>query len=396
MIPPPRKILTPPPRLLKKAHAVAPTVRASDAQESLFELEEDWRKEWNGMPRFEQKDLESWQSIKVHFKSKDDRESFGAVVEQTVTDLTNSIWYPKATKMISHDKGFITDGPVNPRHPVYVISKGRWESRLTSRSLERLGVPYSIVVEPQEFDQYASVVSPDKILTLPFRNLGQGSIPARNWVWEHSIKSGAAWHWILDDNINGFWRLHDNLKTRVGTGAIFKAAEDFVERYDNVVEAGFNYYMFAPQKSDAIKPFTLNTRIYSCILLRNDIQHRWRGRYNEDTDLSIRILKDGWCTILFNAFLAWKMTTMHMKGGNTDELYKDDGRLKMAESLAEQHPDIVTITEKWGRPQHQVYYGGFKKNKLRKKQGITIKDGPDDYGMKLVAGDFRVSKKDEE
>lgn len=55
-------------------------------------------------------------------------------------------------------------------------------------------------------------------------------------------------------------------------------------------------------------------------------------RPNEDTDLSFRALKDGYCTILFNAFLCDKAQTMTMKGGNTDELYKDDGRWLMAES----------------------------------------------------------------
>ena len=57
---------------------------------------------------------------------------------------------------------------------------------------------------------------------------------------------------------------------------------------------------------------------------------------------------------------------MTMKGGNTDELYKDDGRLKMAESLRDQHPDIVTITQKWGRPQHQVDYKVFKQQLIPK------------------------------
>ena len=76
---------------------------------------------------------------------------------------------------------------MNPTHPVYIISKGRWESRLTSKALELMNVPYKIVIEPQEYEQYASVIHTSKILVLPFSNLGQGSIPARNWVWEHSI-----------------------------------------------------------------------------------------------------------------------------------------------------------------------------------------------------------------
>lgn len=32
-------------------------------------------------------------------------------------------------------------------------------------------------------------------------------------------------------------------------------------------------------------------RAFPCILIQNDIPFRWRGRYNEDTDLSLRALK---------------------------------------------------------------------------------------------------------
>ena len=272
---------------------------------------------------------------------------------------------------------------MNPIYPVYVISKGRHESRLTSKALERIGVPYHIVIEPQELDAYARHIDREKILTLPFRDLGKGSIPARNWVWNHAVESGAKRHWILDDNICGFCRLNRNRKIKVASGTIFRVAEIFTDRYKNVALSGFHYRFFAEQRSKQ-PPFTLNTRVYSCILIKNDIPYSWRGRYNEDTDLSIRALKDGWCTILFKAFLCDKQATMTMKGGNSDELYQDDGRLQMAESLRDQHPDIVTVSWKWNRYQHHVDYSGFKDNKLIMKPGLIIPLGVNNYGMKLM------------
>jgi len=273
---------------------------------------------------------------------------------------------------------------MNPKYPIYIISKGRWNSRLTSNALEKIKVPYHIVVEPQEYDNYAAVIDSKKIYTLPFSNLGKGSIPARNWVWRHSVSISAKRHWILDDNISMFCRRNYNLKVPVGDGTIFRASEDFTDRYENVAISGFNYFMFASNRSE-LPPFYLNTRVYSCILIKNDIHYQWRGKYNEDTDLCLRILKDGWCTILFNAFLAYKQTTMTQKGGNTEDLYLiEDGRLKMAESLQKQHPDIVKIVFKWGRWQHSVNYKPFiKKNKLKLKPGIKIKQGIDNYGMEL-------------
>ena len=211
---------------------------------------------------------------------------------------------------------------MNPNYPVYIVSKGRWESRLTSKALERMNVPYNIVIEPQEYDKYAALIDSNKILVLPFSNLGQGSTPARNWIWDHSISMGAKRHWIIDDNIENFHRLNRNIKPVVESGTVFKAAEDFVERYTNVPIAGFNYYSFC-KTTDKIPPFTLNTRIYSTILIDNNFCHRWRAKYNEDTDLSLLALKAGYCTIQFNAFLAGKVTTQRMKGGNTDEIYKN-------------------------------------------------------------------------
>lgn len=271
---------------------------------------------------------------------------------------------------------------MQPKYPVYIISKGRWESRLTSKALERMNVPYHIVIEPQEYEQYASVIDPKKILTLPFSNLGQGSIPARNWVWDHSLSIGAERHWIMDDNIEEFRRLNRNLQVQVTSGTIFKCAEDFIDRYENVALAGLQYDFFAIAKTK-LPPFILNTRIYSCILIKNDLPYRWRGRYNEDTDLSLRALKDGWVTIEFYAFIQAKTETMKLKGGNTDELYKDDGRLKMAQALVDLHPDVAKVAWKFGRWQHQVNYNGFRKNKLIKKKGLVIPEGINNYGMVL-------------
>jgi hypothetical protein len=277
---------------------------------------------------------------------------------------------------------------MNPKHPVYIISKGRWESRLTSKSLEQRGIPYRIVVEPQEHAQYAAVIDPSKILTLPFSNLGQGSVPARNWVWGHAIAAGAARHWILDDNIRHFYMMTKGKKWATTSGSGFAALESWADRYENVGLVGMGYALLTPVNRTHYKPIRLNTRIYSCILINNALPFRWRGRYNEDTDLSLRVLKAGWCTALSDMFLCGKQATLTMKGGNTDELYRQnatvDGRLAMARSLERQHPDVTKVVWKWGRWQHSVDYRPFKGNRLRLRPGVVIPEGVDNFGMVLV------------
>ena len=150
------------------------------------------------------------------------------------------------------------------RYPIYIISKGRWESRLTSKALESTRTPYRIVIEPQEYDAYSAVIAPEKILVLPFSNLGQGSIPARNWVWEHSIGEAHERHWIIDDNIKNFGKFQGTKRKIVDDCATFCEAETFVDRYENVALAGMDYAQFVKQGSlmkVCDKPFKLNTRI---------------------------------------------------------------------------------------------------------------------------------------
>ena len=347
--------------------------------------DEAWQDEWIGMPHFENNENEAFKKLVVKFKTKEDVNEFTKMIDQSnITDNTRSIWYPQLVRDICVNTVYTDeDGiPKNPIYPVYIISKNRADTRLTSKTLEAIGVPYHIVIEPQEYETYAAVIDPKKILVLPFSNLGLGSIPARNWVWEHSISIGAKRHWILDDNIRHMYRMDNNKKYKVNSGTMMRIAEEFTDRYENVSISGFNYDFLCAQNSK-YPPYYLNTRVYSCILIKNSIKHRWRGRYNEDTDLSIRVLKDGDCTILFNAFMCGKTATMQMGGGNTDELYKGTGRLDMAQSLVNQHPDIARISWKWDRWQHHVDYRIFKKNKLIRKPDWNY-SGIDNNGLKLI------------
>jgi len=283
------------------------------------------------------------------------------------------------------------------KHPIYIISKGRWETNMTADSLEEMGVSYYMVVELEEVTSYALFKRPNcTILKLPKRylqtydtvdhddNRGRSTGPgaARNFCWDHSIDSGYSWHWVMDDNINGFYRFNNNRKIKMASGGGLRACEDWVGRYDNIGIAGLNYEMFCPRHR-AVPPFFLNTRIYSCLLIRNGLPYRWRGRYNEDTDLSLRALKDGWVTVQFNAFLANKIQTQTQKGGNTAEFYEKEGTINKSELLVKMHPDVARVTWKFSRWHHHVDYRPFKKNKLHRDTTVQIKKGVDNYGMVL-------------
>lgn len=285
---------------------------------------------------------------------------------------------------------------MNPRFPVYIVSKGRWKRRPTSNFLEEMNCPYYLVIEESEYNNYAEHVDESKLLILPQKYLDDydtfweraednktGPGPARNFAWDHSIKNGFTWHWVLDDNMEAVERLNNNLKIKCVTATPFYIAEDFVLRYTNIAQAGFNYSIFCPS-ADSRPPIKLNTRIYSCLLIRNDIPYRWRGRYNEDTDLSLRALKDGWCTVQFNAFLVGKRATQTMSGGNTKEFYAKEGTMDKSKMLADMHPDVASVVWRFNRWHHHVDYSQFKHRRLIKKEGLKIKQGINNYGMELI------------
>lgn len=269
------------------------------------------------------------------------------------------------------------------KYPIYIISKGRYNNPLTTRAMDICGIDYRIVVEPKEYEKYLEVIDKQKIIILPdnFSELGQGSIPVRNWVWEHSIISGYKKHWILDDNIFKFMRLNNNKRIQCRSSQIFRILEDFTDRYSNIGLSGFNYQNFAHDRVE-MPPYKINTRIYSCILIDNSLPFRWRGKYNEDTDLSINVLKSGLCTILFNALLIDKTGTGRNTGGNQNIYAETDNRKEFAESLQILHPDIVKVTWKFNRWHHDVNYKVFKQ-KLQRLQGVVLSDEINNYGMEL-------------
>lgn len=283
----------------------------------------------------------------------------------------------------------------SPRFPLYIPSKSRAATALTPRFLDEIGVPYRLVVEEQQLEEYSRYFAPEKLLVLDPEyqrkyelcdELGdtksKGPGPARNFIWEHSISEGHAWHWVMDDNISLFARLHKNQRIPVGDGTIFGAMEDFVLRYENIAMAGPQYWMFAPSRAK-LPPFVVGTRIYSCNLIRNDVPYRWRGRYNEDTILSLDMLKGGWQTVQFNAFLQYKVTTQTLGGGNTEAFYAAEGTMPKSQMLVDVHPDVSRIAFKFRRWHHYVDYSQWKDVPLvRRADYVPPAENP--YRMKLT------------
>jgi hypothetical protein len=357
---------------------------------------------WQNMPSFNQPQIESYRSITIKIRTEEAYKELQNRLGESYNDKTKAIWHPRKVFPKNFNLRWIQpDRHDLPKYPMYIVSKTRYDSMITSKSFNRMKIPHYIVIEPQEKELYEKALEKfgltyAELLVAPFSNHGDGPGRARNWAWDHSIELGATSHWVFDDNIADFYRLHNNQRIRFESGVGFKAMEDFVDRYENIPVAGPQYRFFVP--SDLYRPpYVANTRIYSALLIRNDCKHRWRGRYNEDTDLCLRVLKDGDCTVQFNAFLQGKTATQTVAGGNTAEFYhaensdkinkegyNTDGTINKSQMLADMHPDVARVVWKYGRWHHFVDYEPFKSNRLIFKEGIEIPEGNNDYGMELI------------
>lgn len=306
----------------------------------------------------------------------------------------------------------MSDRSVLPQFPIFIPSKGRANIRLTGDYLDSIGVPYRFVIEPSQYKDYLHHVGDKKkllVMDMSYKDKYElcdsyglskstGPGPARNFLWDYSISEGYAWHWTMDDNIRSFRRRNKNQRIKVTTGAIFRAMEDWALRYENLAMCGPNYYMFLPDRQKTT-PVVFNTRIYSCNLIRNDVPFRWRGRYNEDTIISLDMLKAGWCTAQFNAFLQEKVPTQTIKGGNTEEFYHKEGKVQDGAKYADTgtlaksqmqvavHPDVSKVVWKFGRIHHHVDYTPFKTNKLKRRADFKPKGEVNNYGMNLKKKD---------
>lgn len=354
---------------------------------------------WHDMPHYEPEDpIQAFLELEIEFENQEAIDNLSKQIGQDITDRTKSIWFPKLDITRYKSVKYVSDYDESnyPKYPIYIVSKGRWKIRLTSDSLVEMKIKHYMIVEESQLAEYQTHTDPNfvELLVLPQKYLDEydtcddlgftkskGPGAARNFAWEHAKEAGHKRHWVMDDNLRGFYR-HDSFnRTPATTGAIFRAMEDHTDRYQNCPISGMNYRFIAvPDRNRP--PLTTNTRIYSCLLIDCSLDLRWRGRYNEDTDLSLRVLKMGLCTIQYNAFTNDKVVTQGMKGGNTDEFYSKEGTKPKSEMLERLHPDVAST--KWinNRWHHYVDYSPFKSNRLIAVIDPYINPDPE-YKMQL-------------
>ncbi len=78
-------------------------------QQSLFELSEDWKRIWEGMPEFTMSDHSPHRTINLHFRSDEDVAAFGLLINQAISEKQKSLWFPEAKPRICSNKIYVDE-----------------------------------------------------------------------------------------------------------------------------------------------------------------------------------------------------------------------------------------------------------------------------------------------
>ena len=260
---------------------------------------------------------------------------------------------------------------MSKHYPIFIPSKHRCGISGTAYIFAKCGIEdYRIIVEADDLKDYRNKYGTSRVLELPrsylenYETLDEygtemaaGPGAPRNYAKDLAAAEGAEWFWTFDDNLTyALLRYDARGFRRDWNGARwFAGVENLITQFNNVAIGGPHSFDFIAHGHQRIRRYVANTRVYSVSLMRTAIPFRWRGRYNDDTILSLDVLRAGWATILSNEWLMKKNQTQIVKGGLTEHLYKY-GTGPKSRMLATEYPEYAVVTERFKRIHHFIDY----------------------------------------
>lgn len=243
--------------------------------------------------------------------------------------------------------------------PVYIVSRHRSQVATTPKLLTEANIPYRIVVEPHDYDDYAKAYPTENLLQLPLDN--QGLAYARNFPIDHARENGWLYCWQFDDDIRSFEYRKNKKRHKTNPRPLMSITEQITFRHSNVGASSISNagYLFG---HDDKPPIVFNSMVYQAQLLRTDTGIRFRHGTQDDADFSLQTMTEGWVTFVSKRYGQTSASTGTIKGGLTETIYQDDGRLKTFQQLLRDWPGSYKIGYRNdGRP-HLVgrnYYSRF-------------------------------------
>lgn len=253
--------------------------------------------------------------------------------------------------------------PINDAiFPIFVPSKGRPDSKLLKKLWES-GHEFKVFVEPQDLKLYVPLFE-DKVVNIEKDD--QGITYVRNFIHDYAISQGLAWYWMLDDDIENFYRIVNKRAVKADLSVLAEAQTYFTGR-PSVAQASLDYQQFAWSSE---KPFKKNGYCDVCVCISAErtksIKYRDFGIpkfIKEDRDFTLQILANGYDTIRIEKY-AFSCPKNGSNKGGLYETYQTNGKeeqssKKMVETWG---PEICKFHVKPdGRPDVRINWSFFKR-----------------------------------
>lgn len=246
--------------------------------------------------------------------------------------------------------------------PVFVASRGRPEGK-TFKLLNQSQIFYYVFVEPQEAQEYQAFHGADKVLVLPLAGQGIGYV--RQLILKFAREMGHEWYWMMDDDINGFFKTVSRKTERITAIEAMMAAQDHLQKLPTVAQAALEYQQFA---WSATKPLRWNSYCDVCVAINTNrtkgINYRPELRLKEDRDFTLQIVANSGYQTVRLSFYSFDVPKNGTNKGGCQDDYKTNGKeLEHSKKMVEMWPGVCSLNiKKDGRPDVKINWKLFSPN----------------------------------
>jgi len=227
------------------------------------------------------------------------------------------------------------------KYPIFIPSKNRASNCITANNLFEYIYKYSdilkIVVEPQDYNSYLKYFDDENLLQIDKNDMGIAYV--RQYIKDYSNKNNYKYHWQMDDDLRFKQRINGKNVKSSPIDMMVKI-EDYIDKYSNIGMASFRNSVFAfAQKNN----MAYNKQMVSCFILNDIIKSKYRQNTIEDTDYSMQVLTEGYCTVIFNRFLYDNPPQGKNTGGNQTHSLSENKITKCQLNLIKEWNDAFVI-----------------------------------------------------
>ena len=243
--------------------------------------------------------------------------------------------------------------------PVFIPSKGRAGLKGTWDKLKACDIPYTVVVEPQDYALYKKHHS--TVSCLPFDDRGVDFV--RNFILE-TLSPSSGWYWCIDDDIQHFFAIREaerkveevDIRTMMGLAN----PRDALAIQPGTCIIGIEYNQFMRNLLAHHNPYMVDSYVNICVcinraLMPRGVNHetlRYRFPIREDYDMCLQVITNGGHVFRYRC-VGFAAPSMGQKPGGMTEFYKTKKNLirecnkKMIETWGD---DVCTEVVKGSGP----------------------------------------------